>query len=851
MAHRWQYFTLLGVNYYKFISQNSMNNILQGTILPLSITLGIVLVFTETHYARQQQSIEFVQQFRGMQNEFIRERVYLHTDRQWYVHGDRIWFSAYVTAGPLHRPSAISSVLYVELFDPKGTLVEREQVRIQSGRATGSITFSNSKTSTGAYRIRAYTAWAKNFGESYVHEIDITVISDKEPDDPPQETALSDLQFFAEGGELIAGLPQRIAFKAIGNDGLSRNVSGWLYSHDRSEMVRFESKHNGMGVIENWISEEKGAFAVAEIDGETVRKELPDPVSQGSMLRVDGNPTDFLVTVHSNDPEAQNGQLLLFAHVRGEVYYASLILMEYGDGETTVPKNLFPSGIVHFTLLGPEGNPVSERLAFNKNDVDRIETTIQLDEEEYSLRDEVALTLTISDGENVQLPAKASLSVFDDKYAGYPQYTTDIRSRLYLETELRGHIEDPGFYFSDAHNADQHLDYLLLTQGWRSYDMQAVSRREGITLFSLPEEGFSLTGTIKSGFRGRPLENATVAFSLNSGEENLDIVTTGPDGKFSISNLDLEGATSFIIRANNENGKDRVQIDLDNQFNNLGNTIDLQNNGLAKDYMNRFGLNNSVSNEELVKNLTDRSQTATADAEKFLQAEMFGELDEITVTAERDDQDDIAFNRFGATPTRRIDLDEQDYLNNLPIDILLNQIPGVRVLNNNISVRTGFIGLGGQSASSPLIYVDNILADTFFLLSLSPSEIKTIDVYRSAVELASFGGSGSSGVIMVRTRGGDFGYYKNERGTLAGRIEGYQEPTLFYSPRYGLTVPRDLEQPDERITLQWEGDLSIDETGKTIRFWTNDAPSTYRVVLQGITQNGVPFSATQTFEVTN
>ncbi|WP_146198512.1 Plug domain-containing protein [Rhodohalobacter mucosus] len=801
----------------------------------------------------QQQSVEFVQYFRELQNDFIRERVYLHTDRQWYVHGDRIWFSAFVTAGPQNLPSAISSVLYVELFDPEGSLIERIPVRIESGRASGSLTFNNTEPEAGTYRIQAYTAWAKNFGESYIHKADIAVLSDEETDDTAESPNGSpDLQFFAEGGELIAGLSQRVAFKAIGNDGLSRDVSGWVFSQDRTDSVRFASEHNGMGVIENWTSEESGSFAVAEIDGEMIRTELPAPVSSGSMLRVDGNPSDFLITVRSNDPETQNGQLLLFAHVRGEIYYASLILMENGSGETAIPRMQFPSGIVHFTLLGPSGNPVSERLSFNENELDRIETDLSPDQQTYSLREEVALDIAISDGERVLIPADVSLTVFDDAYADYQQYATDIRSRLYLETELRGYIEDPGYYFSDEPEAGLHLDYLLLTQGWRSYDMDAVLQRDDITLFSLPEEGFSLTGTIKSGFRGRPLENATVAFSLDDDEENLDIVTTGPDGKFMISGLDVTGAASFVLRANNESGGDRVQIELDNQFANLENSAVPPAEELTQSYFSNTEDERGATGSVAINSLKERSQSARSGTERYLEAELFGELDEITVTGEREEVDEEEqFRRFGERPGQRVDFDEQEHLSTLPINIVLNQIPGVSVVGNQVEISTGFTNLGGSAPPSPLILVDNIETDASYLLSLSPADVKTINVFRRSVELASFGISGTGGVISVRTRRGETGYVENERGTLAGRIQGYQQPTQFYSPRYGITVPRDIEEPDERITLHWEGDLSIPETGGTLQFWTNDVPSRYRVVLQGITQTGVPFSATETFEVTD
>jgi hypothetical protein len=611
--------------------------------------------------------------------------------------------------------------------------------------------------------------------------------------------------------------------------------------------VRFDSEFNGMGIIENWISDHSRAIAVAVIEGDTVRKELPVPLSTGSALRIDVNSTDFRVRVNSNETEAVNSQLLLFAHVRGEIYYASMILMEDGTGETAIPKNLFPTGIVHFTLLGPGGNPVSERLAFTKNDLDRININLQLNRDSFELRDEVALSLSVAGSDNALTPAEMSLSVFDDTFARYQMYSTDIRSRLYLESELKGNIEDPGYYFSEETEADRHLDHLLLTQGWRSYNMEAVWNRNNINLFSLPEDGFRLSGTIKSGLLGRPLENATVAFSILNNDENLDIVTTGPEGTFTIPDLDVSGTQSFIIRANNEDGKDRVRIDLDDQFSHLESNVEPLVYELYSDFFNRQAYEGPDNVEVLAESLTERSQATREEADQFLEAEMVGELDEITVTAERDEIDeDEAFFRFGSTSSQRYDLDEREYLSTLPFNVVLNQIPGVNVVGRTLRIRTGSSSFSDGATAQ--IFVDNIPTDINYLLSLSTAEVKSIDVFRRATDLAIFGSSGSGGVISVQTRSGIQGRGP-ERGTLIGQLEGYQLPTEFYSPQYGLTVPRDIDQPDERITLFWEGDLSVPDTGEVVRFWTNDIPSTYRLVVQGITENGVPFSATQRFDV--
>ena len=54
------------------------------------------------------------------------EKVYLHTDKTFYKPGDDIWIAGYLTDGITHKPSALSSILYIELISPKGTVIKKQ-----------------------------------------------------------------------------------------------------------------------------------------------------------------------------------------------------------------------------------------------------------------------------------------------------------------------------------------------------------------------------------------------------------------------------------------------------------------------------------------------------------------------------------------------------------------------------------------------------------------------------------------------------------------------------------------------------------------------------------------------------
>lgn len=789
-----------------------------------------------------QRSIQFVERFNMLQEELPREYVHLHTDRQWYVYGDRIWFSAYVAAGSYHLPSGISSVLYVELIEPDGRMADRIAVELTSGRASGSITFNQAQSEAGAFRIRAYTAWALNFGESYIFEKDLHVITGADEPELIVDIGGPDIQFLPESGHLIDGISTRLAFKATGLDGLGMDISGTLLDRNDPDFRKaFQSEHLGMGVIDEFIPKSNAEY-IAEINGKMFT--VPEVKSSGTVMRIDQSEDQYLVEIQSSQYPG-DVQLVLFAHVRGSVSYASLVLIESGSGSVIIPKNQFPTGIVHFTLLNPDGFPVTERLAFNKNETDQLIAELATDNQTVRFRDKVSLDLMVRDSDETNLSAKASLSVFDDNVVEFDELATTIKSRFYLESELKGHVENPGFYFSDEPNAVKCLDLLMLTQGWRAYDMEEVADLEELNIFALPEQGFTISGHIRSSVRGRPLEDASVFFSIGSEHDDVDLITTDESGRFMLTDLHINGSEPVTIRANDASGSSRVRIEIDPQFENLPL---FQGSVPQKAPVIRTA---ETRMDYQISELSERAEQVHLDTERFVDAQLFGELDEITVTAEREAAADQFERdlRSGSRPSQSIDFDENEVMASIPLLQAINQMAGVSADPvQGLSISTGFTNL--TSLPPPLIIVNDIEMDFNYLQMLSTEDVQTVNVFRRSSELGFFGTRGAGGVLMVRTRSGVSMQGGDEQGLITAFVQGYQPPTQFYSPRYGITVPRDLERPDNRITLHWDGDVTISEYGETVRFWAGDVPSTYRAVLQGITENGIPFVISKLFEVT-
>ena len=101
----------------------------------------------------------------GFDHEYPREKVYLHLDNSAYIEGDTLWFKAYVVQADL-RPTTLSRVLYVELLNAGGQMMDQKLIRLDSlGKGDGMFDL-NLPVTNGFYEVRAYTREMRNWGDA-------------------------------------------------------------------------------------------------------------------------------------------------------------------------------------------------------------------------------------------------------------------------------------------------------------------------------------------------------------------------------------------------------------------------------------------------------------------------------------------------------------------------------------------------------------------------------------------------------------------------------------------------------------------------------------------------------------
>ncbi|HEX8376316.1 MAG TPA: hypothetical protein VF602_00760 [Pedobacter sp.] len=367
-----------------------------------------------------------------------------------------------------------------------------------------------------------------------------------------------DLQFMPEGGDLVAGLPSRVAFKALNEDGTSAEVSGKIISSKLLEICPFNSSHKGMGSFNFRPEPGESYFAKMNLPGGKQKTySLPLVKTAGISLKVD-NPfgsDSCEVTVRATPDVVANGRtFFLIGQARGVTCFGSSFILRQSVLKFKVPNSLFPTGIARFILTGPDKIALSERIVFIEHADDLRISTI-LTKPSYSLRDSVLLQIRVSDKEGNPVHGSFSVAITDDnqvKRDSLSDYT--ILNQILLASDLKGTIEEPGHYLSSARTPKiwSDLDHLLLTQGWSGFDWGENFKPSKNPQYAA-EPTYLVKGKVTNAFN-KPVP-ATRVNLLSHKPSFVRDTLTNAQGEFYFDKLFPIDTAEFFIQTRNKKGK--------------------------------------------------------------------------------------------------------------------------------------------------------------------------------------------------------------------------------------------------------------------------------------------------------
>lgn len=744
------------------------------------------------------------------------EKVYLHTDKNHVDVGDELWYSAYTVIGPNHHYSSASKFLHVNIVDLENDIVFSQRVKIVNGKSKGHIKIPEN-TLSGKYQLRAYTDWMRNYDLNFVFKKTIS-ISNGTINPIHVNYGKIDLQFFPEGGNAIDGLNGRIAFKAIGIDGLARIIEGMVIDSKGNEIKQLKSNDQGIGYFNLKPVLGEQYTAVLE-DGS--KHLLPKIYNQGYTMSVNNmNQKSIQVRIQASN-NLKNESFYLIGTVGNQKYFQGKYnLKDKSFANIEIPKNVVPSGILTLTILDKNMRPWSERVTFIDNQQELIINT-QLNKDNLIKKGEVTLKINVTNTEGNPVSTNLSIAVTNQSNRIKKDVNdSNILTHLLLESDVKGHIEKPAKYFHDKSRiAKYNLDLIMLTNGWRRFNWMKMKNYNFDTIkkFSFPE-GFDIAGIAKRKNR-KILKNSSLHLIVKSKDkERVYATKTRPDGSFIFNNVNHTGVTEIQFKAYNSNQID-VKVTLDNT-----NPIDL-----APLFPSLYKINPTSSNTtstttkpSIISNRNSKGKTTL--------------LNEVVIKGKvnvaKSERKKATPSTYGVTPDATIFIDENFTYSNLKFALL--KIPGVTVLGDRILIR-GVGSLNGNT--SPAIYVDGIQSN-ISLFNLNVLDIERVEVVKRVD--AVFGFRGANGVILVYTKRG---FKPKPAITPKFKISGFAEEKQFYTPKYEVDVNK-----NDNATLYWNPLITTDKNGNaTVNFHNMSNAKKVQVAIEALSYFGEPGAYLKTF----
>ena len=795
------------------------------------------LLMISLHAAGQKNELTFLQNsVENYTKNNLQEKIYVHTDKNFYVANEICWFKIYNVDAIFNKPLSISKVAYVELIDNNNKAVWQEKIALNEGSGNGSMLIPNA-IATGNYTLRAYTNWMKNFNTSFFFEKKISILNTsltQENNYTPIKENYS-IQIFPEGGNLVAGQLAKLAFKIVNQFGKGVQAKGYLLNEKGDTITRCNTSSLGIGSMGmgsftfNPQTNQGYSLSLTTNDDKIINQKLPNVFDKGYTLSLGNSPA----AVSPNDNasrinisiagiQLENTNIYLLVHARGIVSHAIAGQIKNGSCSLTIDKSKLNEGINIFTLFNQAQEPVCERLYFNYPKI-VLETSLEIESPVLAKRRKVNLQIATKQGMNGFAAANTSMAVYKiDSIQSLDDH--NIQNYIWLNSDLVGSIENPGAYFQNINNNTLlAMDQLMLVNGYRRFKWENVLSNTTPSFKYLPElAGSIITGKMVQKGTNTPAKEVTGFIAMPSKNTLVKAGISDDNGHIQFEFPQLYNDGQLILQADSSK-YNAHKIEIDNPF-----YISKNNSQLIEPIML------PKLNKEIIQQLN-----SNIEIQNHFKADNFNHFISPTIDS----------NAFYYKPDYTYYLDLYARFTTME-EVIREYVTPITLTKNEGRFQLAVYDDQNKRFfdKAPLVLLDGVpILNMDKFIEYDPLKIRKLEV----ISRTYFSGNlAFNGIANFITYNGKMeGYELDPRATLID-YKGLQIQREFIAPVYENQAQIDNRSPDFRHLLNWSANINTSSKGKiNTAFYTSDLPGKYAIVIQGISKQGQPLYKEITFIV--
>ena len=689
--------------------------------------------------------------------------------------------------------------LFVVLRDVSGEIQKNEQLKYEIRNGSEVIAKDKMKTNENGKATIPFTIPAKTNGEPFV-----CALSDAKGDwshDVFLPTNLDQVivQFFPEGGSLVAGIPTRVGFTAFNKWGIPVNLDGSLVNARGEKVAPVKTLSKGLGIFSaSFPAQQQYKLLVSGIDGQNQTFDLPMPLQGGLALAVTKTDAEF---IYSNliFADAQKHAVALTVTHGNNVFWAADMEIN-GTSRLKIPVEKLSRGINLLSVFSKEGDLLANRIVFIDNN-QKLKIDIQPEKSTALPGEKIKVKAHLTNENNQPVSGNISIAVFD-KFRS-EQDKAQIADYLMIESEVETPFSLIPESFRDKVGNSAFTDIFLIANKLKGFNWENIRKFKPENASIANVENFKISGFVTDKSGSKFGKAKVILTDEKTGKVYTTITNSG--GVFLFPGLKMGEFNNFTSKALDLDGKAILTIHL---INNLEGQIAVS----IAENIQKYNLleMEKVADEAYFKN----NESLFSKAPRVVKA----------ISPNYDNQ-----RRMFASASNLLDV--------------IKTIKPFKITNNQIVFMGSENSLNYQGGALIVLDGQQLGTDISAINNLSPADIDHINVSTNPMDIQRYTGLNSVGVIEIFQKKAKV-EEPGPKKVSSGKYDGeFRIPNLFANESGN-------SKKDYRTTLAWIPEQKVDASGLfEFTIPAGKVLSDFIIDIQGITADGVMGSASAKFTV--
>lgn len=771
----------------------------------------ILLIFnTSFGWAQQSPNSKWSSAFQNFYKTTPPVRIHFSFNQPSYAPGDTAFFKASVLAASDKFPIKGSQILSIDLVDQNGEVKIHNEFRVMDGWSGNQLILPD-YLSPGLYQVVVYSDWTKNFDSQLFFQTTLHISGEEVFEQVPKASGIN---YYPEGGKLIEGVLNKVTLV------LPSHMVSATVEDDRGQLIKTIELEAGYGSF--FLTPEQQRSYSIKYGNEVIPLSI---VPDGIAIEFRPSPTvkthhHVKLSVPENSSHRDKDLVLLISGHEG-LYHNSMLSFGKKDSiNLDIQSSSLPSGIIFLSVNNLSGEEIATRLFYNPTP-SKVRTSIQLPKKEFTTREEVPVSVSITGSDDEPELARMSITVYNESlFTQLPNFETQIDHYMLIRSDLL----ETGAYPFKKEPSIKELDRYLSTKSWPWYTWRQLLENPPKPNSFMKKYLFTEGRVVDA--NGVAIQDSLMITLYLLGTGDLYEVQTESTGEFYATFLlDYYDRDEFYFRIERKGKKvndSRIELKSEEVFYTKWPQASVLK---ANDLYSRYS----------------RQRVA------ILQSFRFFDKAGRTLPTRNNPNEVFEERIMGAD----FEMDMDDYTRLPSIKETLHEIiPYLqyRKIRGKDIVRMYLPDKKEAPEEAPIFVIDGVLTDdSDYFLSLNPSDVDKIKIVYTPDKRSYMGAIGKNGIVLVETK------IQNNASLIPRKqssffVNGLSVPIRFYNSTPDRN--KDARTPLLQPCLFWSAEERLDEKGKvTFKFSTTDDVGRYIIRVEGLTTTGTPFTLTEYFDV--